>query len=51
MYGSNYKGWLTNRPDEVNMALKDILKIDNTVEIAELENELESFIKETQKAY
>lgn len=41
MYGSNFKSWLTDTPNEVNAILKDILKIDNTLEIVKLQEELD----------
>lgn len=41
MHGSNYKGWLTDNPSEVDAILRGILKIDNTKEILALEKELE----------
>lgn len=42
MYGSNFKGWLTDKPNEVDAILKDILNIDNTLEIAELQEKLDA---------
>ena len=44
MYGSNFKGWLTDNPNEVDAILKDLLKIDNTAQIAELEQELDKLL-------
>jgi hypothetical protein len=44
MNGSNFKGWLTDEPNKVDAILKDILNIDNTVEIEELEKELDRLL-------